>query len=85
MKAKLSSRFAKKYLVMREPERCRKFLEMVFGFEIAKVEVEAQKNITPSLVGKGICLDIYAKDENNTRYDVEMQTTRSVSFGLRLR
>lgn len=73
------------HLVMRDPERCRKFLEMVLGFEIAKVEVEAQKDITPSLIGKGIRLDIYAKDENNTRYNVEMQTTHSYSLGLRLR
>lgn len=68
------------HLVMRDPERCRKFLEMVLGFEIAKVEVEAQKDITPSLIGKGIRLDIYAKDENNTRYNVEMQTTHSYHF-----
>ena len=34
---------------------------------------------------KGVRLDVYAKDENNTRYNVEMQVARKAELGKRVR
>ena len=34
---------------------------------------------------KGIRLDVYAKDENNTCYNVEMQMTKKPALGRRSR
>lgn len=73
------------YLVMQDPKRCRTLLEMILGFEIERVEVIPQKTIQPGFFQKGIRLDIFAKDPKNTRYDVEMQTSRNKALGKRFR
>lgn len=73
------------HLVMQDAERCRKLLEMILEFPISKVEVTVQKDITPSLLDKGVRLDVYAEDEDHSRYNVEMQTTISAEIGQRLR
>lgn len=72
-------------LVMSEPERCRELLEMILGFEIERVEVTSQLPLKPGILQKGVRLDIFAKDPENTRYNVEMQTGILKHFGKRLR
>ena len=59
--------------VMVKDDNCKKFLEMLLGISIKKIVVSKEKEITYHSDYKGIRLDVYANDENNTRYDIEMQ------------
>ena len=59
--------------VMSKEDNCKHFLEMVLGFPIERIEIDYEKSLTFHPDYHGIRLDIYAKDENNTRYNVEMQ------------
>ena len=54
---------------MSDKEICKEFLEKLLEIEIEKIEMpENQKIIDLLLESKGIRLDIYVKDENNTVY-----------------
>lgn len=59
--------------VMIDPELCKDFLERALGISIARVEVSREKSIVYNPEYKGVRLDIFAADEKNTRYNVEMQ------------
>lgn len=59
--------------VMLDQEIFRQVIERVLGIEIAYVEVDREKSIVYHPKYKGVRLDAYAKDENNTRYSIEMQ------------
>lgn len=69
--------------VMLDEENCKGFLER--ALQIDHVEVSTEKNIVYHPECKGVRLDVYAKDENNTRYNVEMQVSSQSSLGLRSR
>ncbi len=71
--------------VMLNPENCKGTLERALGIEIARVEVSKEKSIVYNPEYKGVRLDIYAKDENNTHYNVEMQVLNQTSLGKRAR
>ena len=71
--------------VMSEEENCKRFLELVLGFPIAYVKVSKEKSIVYHPEYKGIRLDVYAKDENNTHYNVEMQAVTHAALGKRAR
>ena len=71
--------------VMLNPEICRETLERILGIEIARVEVSKEKSIVYNPEYKGVRLDIYAKDENNTHYNVEMQALRHSAIEKRAR
>lgn len=71
--------------VMCDESNCRRLLELVLGFPIAHVEVSKEKCIVYHPEYKGIRLDVYAKDEKNTHYNVEMQSVMQVSLGKRAR
>lgn len=70
---------------MCEEENCKGFLEMTLGFPIEQVEVSKEKSIVYHPEYKGIRLDVYAKDENNTHYNVEMQVLKRAALGKRSR
>lgn len=59
--------------VMMQEKNCKRFLEMVLGIKIARIEISYEKSIIYNPECKGVRLDVYAKDEENTRYDIEMQ------------
>ena len=60
--------------VMSNKEICKELLEKILEIEIEKIEMlEEQKTIDLLLESKGIRLDVYVKDGNNTIYNVEMQ------------
>lgn len=59
--------------VMQDADNCRQFLEMTLGFLIEKVVVDTEKSIIYHPEYRSVRLDVYAKDESNTRYNVEMQ------------
>lgn len=71
--------------VMMEEENCRRFLEMALGFTIERVEVSKEKSIVYHPEYKGVRLDVYARDEKNTRYNVEMQVAKKQELGKRVR
>ena len=54
---------------------CKELLELILGIKIKKINLsEAQKWIKSSYESKGIRLDVYLDDDDNTVYDLEMQT-----------
>lgn len=72
--------------VMSDKEICKEFLEKLLEVEIVKIEMpENQKVIDLLLESKGIRLDIYVKDENNTVYNIEMQRGKHKNLPKRLR
>ena len=62
--------------VMMEQENCKRLLELALGIEIEHVEVNAEKSIVYHPEYKGIRLDVFASDEKNTRFNVEMQVAK---------
>lgn len=71
--------------VMSESECCRRFVEMVLNIPIAYVEISKEKSLIYHPEYKGVRLDVYAKDENNTHYDIEMQVVKKPALGRRSR
>ncbi len=71
--------------VMCNEENCRRLLELVLEFPIARVEVSKEKCIVYHPEYKGVRLDVYAKDEHHTHYNVEMQAVREMALGKRSR
>ncbi|MDO4977505.1 MAG: Rpn family recombination-promoting nuclease/putative transposase [Eubacteriales bacterium] len=59
--------------VMSNEENCRLLLERILDIPIDHVVVTTEKTLVYHPNFKGIRLDVYAKDENNTLYNVEMQ------------
>jgi len=71
--------------VMCDERNCRRLLELVLGFPIARVEISREKCIVYHPEYKGVRLDVYAKDEHNTHYNVEMQAAAHAALGKRAR
>ncbi len=71
--------------VMVDEEICRELLELVLGFQIAKVTVSREKCFVYHPEYKGVRLDVVAADENSTHYNVEMQVSRKAKPGKRSR
>lgn len=65
---------------------CRQLLEVILDMKIQKVKLpENQKTIKITREGKGIRLDVYAEDEENTVYDIEMQAADTKNLPRRSR
>ena len=71
--------------VFRNEKECKELLQRILGIHIVEITIVAQMSVEGSFYGKGIRLDIYAKDENGNVYDIEMQTTAEESLSLRSR
>ena len=71
--------------VMCDEGRCHRFLEMALGFPIERVEISKEKCIVYHPQYKGVRLDVYAKDESNTHYNVEMQAVMQDALPKRAR
>lgn len=63
--------------VMLDPENCKGLIERVLDIEVEKVEVSLEKSIVYHPEYKGVRLDVFAKDEKNTHYNIEMQVERT--------
>ena len=59
--------------VMIDPANCKPFLEMALGIPIGKLTVSREKSLIYHPEYKGVRLDVEARDEKKTRYNVEMQ------------
>ena len=62
--------------VMMDEDNCKGLLERVLEIPIDRVDVSKEKSIVYHPEYKGVRLDVYAKDEKQTRYNVEMQVER---------
>lgn len=71
--------------VMSDEENCKGFLERVLPIKVDHVEISTEKSIVYHPEYKGVRLDVYAKDGNNTRYNVEMQVLKQPALGRRCR
>ena len=73
-------------MVMRNPARVKPLLEMVLKKKIRKIIIaETEKTQETGYSSRGIRMDVYIEDDENTVYDVEMQTGRKRHFGKRFR
>ena len=62
--------------VMSEKELCKPLLENILNIKIRDiVYVDYEETIQMTVKSKGIRLDIYVEDDNNTVFNLEMQTT----------
>ena len=69
--------------VMEDAPICKEFLEKLLSIEIKNISyVELEKFFNLEMEGKAIRLDVYAEDEENSVYDIEMQTTKSPNDSL---
>ena len=72
--------------VMRNPEICKKMLETILSIEIDHIEYpQTQKAIDILADAKSIRMDVYVKGEDQTVYNVEMQTTNTGELPKRSR
>ncbi len=71
--------------VMLDPEICRKAIERILGIPIDRVEVDREKSIVYHPKYKGVRFDAYARDENKTRYGIEMQVKSQAALRERAR
>lgn len=55
---------------------CKELLEMILGKKIREIKyLTKQKTIEVTSDGKGVRLDVYVEDSENTVFDIEMQAT----------
>ena len=59
--------------VMQQGDNCKRFLEMLLDISIGRIEIQYEKTIIFNPEYKGICMDVYSKDDNSTCYNIEMQ------------
>lgn len=71
--------------VMCDEKNCKGLLEMVIGTPIDRIEVSKEKSMVYHPEYKGVRLDVYAKDEKNTHYNIEMQMIKNTALGKRSR
>lgn len=68
------------------PHLCKELLELILDIKIRKIEfADKQYSIEETYDGKGIRLDVYVEDSENTVYDLEMQTTYQNDLAKRTR
>ena len=72
--------------VMEDEEICRILLEKILNVTIGKVElIIPQKTIEPDYIARGVRLDVYLADDQNTVYSVEMQKRNDYNIAKRSR
>ena len=62
--------------VMTVEENCRSFLEACLGFPIGDLQIDQEKSMIWHPEYRSVRLDVYAKDDENRRYNVEMQVAQ---------
>ena len=63
--------------IMSNKKLCKKLLEIILDIKIKDIKyIEGEKTMQPGYAGKGIRLDVYAEDDKNTVYNIEMQVRR---------
>ncbi len=72
--------------VMLNKELCKKVLSEILGVEVVEIKYpENEKNISIRRDSKGIRLDVYVRDMENTVYNIEMQQSSEKDLPKRTR
>ena len=74
--------------IMLEKDICIRFLEALLQVKIRDIKyIGTEKRLKETYVGKGIGLDVYVEDNNNTIYNIEMQVSSQdkIFLGYRIR
>ena len=72
--------------VMSNPKLCKPLLEMILETKIRRIEYpELQKTIDKQYGSKGVRLDVYVEDDENTVYNIEIQTSKKKYLSKRTR
>lgn len=73
-------------ILVYRPDLCKSLIELILNIEIQKIDMpEGQKTICTNYDSHGIRLDVYLNDDQNTVYDLEMQTTHFSNLPKRTR
>lgn len=67
------------------PEIAKELIELILRRRVRKVVIRKQESIELTADGRGIRLDVYVEEEQDTIYDLEMQTTRDPELPKRSR
>lgn len=63
-------------VLQKDPELCKSLTELILGQKIGSIiQIEKQHAIEILVDRRGVRFDVYMKDDRNTVYDIEMQTT----------
>lgn len=62
--------------VMSNPANCKPLLEMILEIEIDFIEISYEKSIIYNPQYRGIRLDVFAKDDKGSHYNIEMQVQK---------
>lgn len=72
--------------VFKNEDDCKELLQRILGIEICELTiVESQKTIKTTLLGKGIRIDVYVKDNYGNAYDIESRQSKDTELHLRSR
>lgn len=71
--------------VMADENNCRGLLNLVTDIPIAHIEIRRERSLAYHPEYRGVRLDVYAQDEHNTKYNVEMQVIPKDSLSKRAR
>lgn len=72
--------------IMSDPKFVKPLLETILGVKIRKIVYpQTQKTIDLSLQAKGIRQDVYVEDDQNTVFNLEMQTSDGANLPKRMR
>lgn len=72
--------------IMEDKETCKRFIEQTLDIKIRDlVYLEKQKTLDPAIDVKGIRLDVYVEDDQNTVYNIEIQSANRGSLPKRSR
>ena len=62
--------------IMFEKDICIRFLEVLLKIKIRDIKyIDVEQGLKETYLGKGIRLDVYIEDNNNTIYNIEMQVS----------
>ncbi|MCM1049582.1 MAG: Rpn family recombination-promoting nuclease/putative transposase [Clostridiales bacterium] len=72
--------------VMRNPKHCKKLLEIILDMKIREIVfIDEQQTVAPDYKAKGVRIDVYADDDADTVYAVEMQARNTGVLPIRSR
>ena len=72
--------------IMEDKETCKRFIEQTLDIKIRDlVYLEKQKTLDPAIDVKGIRLDVYVEDDQNTVYNIEINSSNRGSLTKRSR
>ena len=83
---KFSNDFVFCSVLQKNKDLCKELLEIILDVKIRDISyVQSQDTKNTAIDAKGIRLDVYVENDNNTVFDLEMQTTTDSCLGKRSR